>query len=139
VRVFRAPPYWQLCRCSQLCWSFPLLPGSERVENILFWLVAAVLILTLVFQNWARIDHKFFRSLPNSPDLSFSRLFVQVLALIVVVVPYALPTRTKYTIPANGIYISERLVLVAALGIDSQGLEAPAWADGRGTALWCRR
>jgi hypothetical protein len=43
--------------------------GSERVENILFWPVAAVLLLTLVFQNWARIDHKFFRSLPNSPDL----------------------------------------------------------------------
>ena len=44
----------------------PFLPddGKGRVENILFWPVAAVLTLTLVFQNWARIDYRFFRSLP---------------------------------------------------------------------------
>jgi exopolysaccharide production protein ExoQ len=92
--------------------------GSERVENILFWPVLAVLTFALVFQNWARIDYRFFRSVPImsliaylvfaaasvtwafSPDFAFSRLVVEVLALIVVVVPYALPTRTKYTIPS---------------------------------------
>jgi exopolysaccharide production protein ExoQ len=98
----------------------PFFPddGKGRVENILFWPVAAVLILTLVFQNWARIDYRFFRSLPimsliaylvfaaasvtwaYSPDFALSRLVVQVLALIVVVVPYALPIRAKYTIPS---------------------------------------
>ena len=72
----------------------PFLPddGKGRVENILFWPVAAVLTLTLVFQNWARIDYRFFRSLPivsliayfvfaaasvtwaYSPDFAFSRL-----------------------------------------------------------------
>jgi exopolysaccharide production protein ExoQ len=97
----------------------PFIPGEgkERVENILFWPVVAVLTLTLVFQNWARIDYRFFRSLPimsliayfvfaaasvtwaYSPDFAFSRLVVQVLALIVVVAPYALPIRANYTIP----------------------------------------
>ena len=90
----------------------------DRVENILFWPGAALLTLMLVFQNWARIDYRFFLSLPImsliaylalaaasvtwafSPDFAFSRLVVQVLAFIVVVVPYALPTGTKYTIPA---------------------------------------
>src|SRR6516165_10083915 len=79
--------------------------------------VAAVLTLTLVFQNWSRIDHRFLRSLPiasliaylvfaaasvtwaYSPDLAFSRIVVQVLACIVVVVPHALPIRTKYILP----------------------------------------
>jgi O-antigen ligase len=88
------------------------------VENILFWPVAAVLTLTLVYQNWARIDSRLFRSLPImsliaylvfaaasvmwafSPDYAFSRLIVQVLALIVVVLPYALPVSAKYTIPS---------------------------------------
>jgi O-antigen ligase len=92
--------------------------GKERVENILFWPVAAGLSLTLVFQNRALIDRRFFRSLPimsliayllfaaasvtwaYSPDFAFSRLVVQLLAFIVVVVPYALPIRTKYMIPS---------------------------------------
>jgi hypothetical protein len=98
----------------------PFLPddGKGRVENILFWPVAAVLTLTLVYQNWARIDSRLFRSLPImsliaylvfaaasvmwafSPDYAFSRLIVQVLALIVVVLPYALPVSAKYTIPS---------------------------------------
>jgi len=91
---------------------------GQRVENILFWPAAAMLTLTLVFRNWARIDSRFFLSLPivsliaylvfaaasvtwaYSPDFAFSRLVVQVLAVIVVVVPYALPIRTKYTIPS---------------------------------------
>jgi O-antigen ligase len=99
----------------------PFIPdddGKGRVENILFWPIVAVLTLTLVVQNWKRIDRRFFRSLPiasliaylsfaaasvtwaYSPDYAFSRLVVHVLALVVVVVPYALPIRTNYTIPA---------------------------------------
>ena len=44
----------------------PFIPGEgkPRVENILFWPVAAGLTLTLVFRNWARIDYRFFQSLP---------------------------------------------------------------------------
>jgi exopolysaccharide production protein ExoQ len=98
----------------------PFLPddGKGRQENILFWPVLAALTLTLVLQNWRCIDYRFFRSLPimsliaylvfaaasvtwaYSPDFAFSRLVVQVLAFIVVVVPYALPIRSKYTIPS---------------------------------------
>jgi O-antigen ligase len=98
----------------------PFLPddGKGRVENILFWPVAAVLPLTLVLQNWARIDYRFFLSLPilslivyfvfaaasvtwaYSPDFAFSRLVVQLLASFIVVVPYALPIRTKYILPS---------------------------------------
>jgi O-antigen ligase len=93
----------------------PFLPddGKGRVENILFWPVAAVLTLMLVFPNWARIDYRFFLSLPimsliayfvlaaasvtwaYSPDFAFSRLVVQILMLILVVVPFALPIRSK--------------------------------------------
>jgi O-antigen ligase len=104
--------------------------GTERVENILFWPVAAGLSLTLVFQNWARIDGRFLRSLPimsliaylvlaaasvtwaYSPDFAFSRLVVQVLAFIVVVVPYALPIRTKYTIP--GVHLCYAIALAVS-------------------------
>ena len=97
----------------------PFLPddGSGRVENILFWPLAALLTLTLVFRNWALIDSRFFLSLPMmsliayllfaaasvtwayNPNLAFSRLVVQVLALIVIVVPFALPISVKSTIP----------------------------------------
>ena len=97
----------------------PFIPNEgERPENMLFWPVAAGLTLTLVFLNWARMDYRFFRSLPimsliaylvfaaasvtwaYSPDLALSRVVVEMLAAIVVLVPYALPIRTKYTIPA---------------------------------------
>jgi exopolysaccharide production protein ExoQ len=97
----------------------PFIPVDEnsRWENILFWPVVAALTLTLVFRNWARMDSRFFHSLPimsliaylvfaaasvtwaYAPDFAFSRLLVQVLAVIVVAVPYALPIATKYTIP----------------------------------------
>jgi O-antigen ligase len=110
----------------------PFLPddGKGRVENILFWPVAAVLILTLVFSNWALIDYRFFRSLPimslivyfvfaaasitwaYSPDLAFSRIIVQVLAFIVVVVPYALPIRTKYILP--GVHLCYAVALAVS-------------------------
>jgi exopolysaccharide production protein ExoQ len=105
--------------CFYLLVVLPFIPGGEntRWENILFWPVAAALTLTLVFRNWARIDRRFFHSLPimsliaylvfaaasvtwaYAPDFAFSRLLVQVLAVIVVAVPYALPIATKYTIP----------------------------------------
>jgi exopolysaccharide production protein ExoQ len=92
--------------------------GNARWENILFWPVAAVPTLTLVSLNWARIDYRFFRSLPimsliaylvfaaasvtwaYSPDYAFSRIVVQILVVIVVVVPYALPIRAQHTIPS---------------------------------------
>ena len=96
----------------------PFLPddGKGRVENILFWPVFAVLTLALIFQNWKLIDYRFFRSFPiisliayllfsaasvtwaYSPDFAFSRIVVQVLALMVVIGPYALPIDTKYSI-----------------------------------------
>jgi O-antigen ligase len=110
---------------------FPDDDGQGRVENILFWPIVAVLVLTLVFQNWARIDYRFFRSVPimsliaylvfaaasvtwaYSPNFAFSRLVVEVLALIVIVVPYALPTGAKYTIP------SVHLCYVIALAVNA--------------------
>jgi O-antigen ligase len=110
----------------------PFLPdeGSGRLENILFWPVAAVLTLILVFQNWARINSRFFLSAPMisliayfvfsaasvtwayAPNLAFSRLVVEVLAFIVVAVPYALPIRTKYTIP--GVHLCWALALAVS-------------------------
>lgn len=100
----------------------PFLPddGKGRVENILFWPVVAGLVVTLTLQNRAQIDNRFFRSWPImsltaylvfsaasvtwafSPDFAFSRFVVQVLALIVIVLPHALPARAKYAIP--GVY-----------------------------------
>src|SRR5215813_12959184 len=96
----------------------PFLPNDgQRPENILFWPVLAVLTLAVVFSNWARIDYRFFRSLPiasliaylvfaaasvtwaYSPDFAFNRVVVQILAFIVLAVPYALPMPRKYTIP----------------------------------------
>jgi exopolysaccharide production protein ExoQ len=107
----------------------PFLPddGKGRAENILFWPVAAALTLALVFQNRARIDYRFFRSLPimsliaylvfaaasvtwaHNPEFAFSRLVVQVLAVFVVAVPYALPTTRKYTIP--GVHLCYAIAL----------------------------
>jgi exopolysaccharide production protein ExoQ len=97
----------------------PFLPddGKERAENILFWPIVAVLTLMLVFHNRARIDYRFFLSLPimsliayllfgaasvtwaYSPDYALSRIVLHLLVFVVVVVPYALPIDTKYTIP----------------------------------------
>jgi exopolysaccharide production protein ExoQ len=110
----------------------PFIPGEgkSRVENILFWPAAAVLTLTLVFKNWARIDRRFFLSVPiisliaylvfaaasvtwaYNPDFAFSRLLVQVLAFIVVVVPYALPITTKYAIP--GVHLCFAIALAVS-------------------------
>jgi exopolysaccharide production protein ExoQ len=110
----------------------PFFPddGKGRVENILFWPILAVLVLTLVLQNRAQVDSRFLRSVPIvsliaylvfaaasvtwalSPDYAFSRLVVQVLALIVVVVPYALPARGKYAIP--GVYLCYVIALAVS-------------------------
>jgi O-antigen ligase len=110
----------------------PFIPNDgERPENILFWPVAAGLTLTLVFLNWARIDFRFFRSLPMmsliaylvlagasvtwaySPDFAFSRFVVAVLAAIVVAVPFALPINTKYTISAVNLCFTIALAVSA--------------------------
>jgi exopolysaccharide production protein ExoQ len=110
----------------------PFLPddGKGRPENMLLWPVAAALILILVLQNWARVDSRFLRSLPimslaaylmfavasvtwaYSPDFAFSRVLVEVLAAIVVVVPYALPIRAKYTI--SSLHICYVIALLVA-------------------------
>jgi O-antigen ligase len=110
----------------------PLLPddGKGRVENVLFWPVAAALVLILLFRNRARIDYGFFRSLPMksligylvfgaasvtwaySPDFAFSRLVVQVLVMIIVAVPYALPINTNYTIP--GVHLCFTIALAVS-------------------------
>jgi exopolysaccharide production protein ExoQ len=106
----------------------PFIPNEgERVENILFWPAAAGLTLMLFFLNRARTDHKFFQSLPimslitylvfaaasvtwaYSPDFAFSRLLVQVLVVIIVAVPYALPITTKYTI--SGVHLCFAIAL----------------------------
>jgi exopolysaccharide production protein ExoQ len=111
----------------------PFLPddGAGRVENQLFWPATAILTLALVFQNWRRIDQRFFRSLPIKSliaylvfafasvawayrsDFAFSRILVQVLAFIVVVAPFALPIRAKYILP------SIHLCYVAALVVSA--------------------
>jgi exopolysaccharide production protein ExoQ len=107
----------------------PFFPddGKGRIENILFWPILAVLVLMLVFQNAPQIDYRFFRSVPIasliaylvfaaasvtwafSPGFAFSRLVVQVLALIVVVAPYVLPARGRQAIP--GVYLCYVLAL----------------------------
>jgi O-antigen ligase len=100
----------------------PFLPddGSGRVENIMFWPLLATLTVTLFFSNRARIDYRFFRSLPvvsliaylvfsaasvtwaYSPDLAFSRLIVQALVVIVIILPSATSGRARSAIP--GVY-----------------------------------
>jgi exopolysaccharide production protein ExoQ len=100
---------------------------TGRVENILFWPIAALLTLTLVFWHRAGIDRKFFLSLPiislfvyiifaaasvtwaYSPDYAFNRLGVQVLVVMVIVLPYAVPTGRKYTIP--GVHLCYAIAL----------------------------
>jgi O-antigen ligase len=91
--------------------------GSGRLENIMIWPVSAMLTLTIVLLNRARLDYGFLRSLPVlsliayllfstasvtwafAPDFAFSRIVVQILVFIVVVIPFALPIAMKYTLP----------------------------------------
>lgn len=99
--------------------ALPLWPGEGKVRlvNVLIWPVVALITLIFLFKNWALVDRRFFRSLPvrslfaylvfaaasvtwaYSPDFAFSRLVVQVLAVIIIVVPFALPISVKSTIP----------------------------------------
>lgn len=107
----------------------PFMPddGKGRIENILFWPLLAMVTLALALQNWQRIDNRYLRSLPilslfayfvfaaasvtwaYSPDLAFSRVIVFIFATIIVVVPYAMPIRTAYTI--------QSLQICCALGL----------------------
>ena len=102
-----------------------------RPLNNLFWPVAAALTLALVLKNWSLIDSGFFRCLPimsliaylvfaaasvgwaYSPELSFSRVSVQILICIVVLMPYALPIRMTHTIPVIQIIYATSLVVSA--------------------------
>jgi exopolysaccharide production protein ExoQ len=110
----------------------PFFPddGKGRFENVLIWPVAAMLTCVLVFRNRSRIDYEFFLSLPvmsliaylvfagasvawaYNSDLAFSRLVLQLLALIVVATPYALPINTKYTI--LGVYLCFAIAFVVS-------------------------
>lgn len=100
----------------------PFLPddGKGRIENIMFWPLMAMLALMLFLKDKPRADFRFFRSLPiasmlaylvfsaasvtwaYSPDLAFSRLIVQALALMVIILPNAMRGPGKYAIP--GVY-----------------------------------
>ncbi len=111
----------------------PFLPddGKGRIENILFWPLMALLTTTFFLRDRSRADYGFFRSLPiasllayvvfsalsvtwaYSPDLAFSRLIVQALALVVILLPNAMRGRTKFAIP--GVYPC----LVAAIAVCS--------------------
>jgi exopolysaccharide production protein ExoQ len=97
----------------------PFIPADtsgERAENILFWPIAAALTLSVVFYNRSHIDYRFFRSLPimaliaylvyaaasvtwaYNPSISFNRLTVEMLAIIIVVLPFSIPVGTKHTL-----------------------------------------
>jgi exopolysaccharide production protein ExoQ len=110
----------------------PFFPndGKGRFENVLIWPVAAMLTCVLVFRNRSRIDYKFFLSLPvmsliayllfagasvgwaYNSDLAFSRVVLQLLALIIVATPYALPINTKYTV--LGVYLCFAIAFVVS-------------------------
>ena len=110
----------------------PFIPGEgkDRTENILFWPAMAGLTLTLVLMNRTRIDYRFFRSLPilsliayllfaaasvtwaYNPEISFSRLLLQVLLFIVIVVPFAVPMRARYTI--QGLHLCYAIALAVS-------------------------
>jgi exopolysaccharide production protein ExoQ len=89
--------------------------AGGRLLNQLFWPVLAGIALSVLFTNRTLIDRRFFKSLPVlclmaymafaaasvswafAPDYSFSRLIVQVMIIIVVMTPYALPIKTTHT------------------------------------------
>lgn len=112
----------------------PFLPddGKGRVENILFWPLMAILALALFLKDRSRIEPGFFRALPissllayvafsalsvtwaYSPDLAFSRLIVQALALVVILLPSARRGYTKTAIP--GVYPCLVAAIVVSAG-----------------------
>jgi exopolysaccharide production protein ExoQ len=111
----------------------PFFPddGRGRVENILFWPVAATVTLVLILSNWSRIDNRFWRSLPimsliayflfaaasvtwaYSPENALTRFAVQFLGLVLIVAPYALPIRTNYTIQFLHVCVAMALAVSA--------------------------
>lgn len=134
-----------VCAVAYMLVLLPFIPrdGNERPANMLAWPVAAALTLVLLFSNWAKIDYRFFRSLPiisllayfvfaaasvtwaYSPDFAFTRLLVEMLAFIVVVVPFALPEHSKHTIP--GLLLCYAIALAINAGFV---LTTPASAIG---------
>jgi O-antigen ligase len=111
----------------------PFLPddGQGRIENVLFWPVAAAITLVLVLYNRSLIDTGFLRSVPimslaaymlfaaasvswaYSPDYSFKRLIAQLLVLIVILAPYALPIRTTHTVQSLHVFYALALAISA--------------------------
>lgn len=92
--------------------------GGTRIENLLFWPAIAGATFVLVFKNRSQLNRGFLFSLPIvslaayllfaassigwafNHDYAFSRFVVQAFAIVVIVLPYALPIRTTYTIPS---------------------------------------
>lgn len=90
--------------------------GTPRPENILFWPALASITIALAFYNRGLLDQGFRRSLPivsyglymalaaasitwaYAPEPAFSRFMVQLLAGIIILLPYALPIDTSRTI-----------------------------------------
>lgn len=122
-----------------ICYVLLILPfiptdasAGDRIENILFWPGAAMITLALVFQNRKQIDHRFFRSIPAASliaylgfaaasvtwafnsELAFSRIVVEVLAIVLVFLPFALPIQTKHTI--HVIYLCYAAALLVGAG-----------------------
>jgi O-antigen ligase len=101
--------------------------GKPRIENIMFWPTLAGIVLALALYNRAHLDKGFFLSPPilslvaylmfagasitwaYNSDYSFSRFSVQLLAVVTILVPYALPIPTAKTV--------ERLHVCCAIAI----------------------
>lgn len=83
--------------------------GKPRIENMLFWPLVATSVLALMFVNSSRVDKGFFLSAPVlsfgaylllavlsitwalAPEFAFNRCVLQVLCVIIILMPYALP------------------------------------------------
>jgi O-antigen ligase len=105
--------------------------GGPRVFNILFWPVMAGVVIFLVLKNKSQLDKSFFLSLPIlsltaylvfagasigwafSPEYSLSRYFAQLFAIIVVLLPYALPISTERTTQHLHVYCAICLAINA--------------------------
>jgi len=91
--------------------------GQPRIFNMLFWPLLAAVTLALALCNRSRLDWNFFWSPPIvslaayllfaaasigwalQPEYSSTRYFAQLMAVICVIVPYALPIPIKNTMP----------------------------------------
>jgi O-antigen ligase len=90
--------------------------GQPRIENILFWPTLAAITLAIAVYNRSLLDKGFIWSPPiasyiaymvlaaasitwaYAPEASFTRYTVQLLANIIILVPYAFPIDTSRTI-----------------------------------------